>query len=68
MANEPWSMLDYGTVCTVACSETKLAYYLFPVDVEIEERQMDYYGAWTGWNWIKVIGNIHENKELLEAK
>ena len=64
--NEPTN-LSYGDVCIVEWSNTNLAYYLMPVNEDIEEQQMDYYGAWSGWNWIKVIGNCYENPELLKG-
>lgn len=62
--NEPHS-LSYGDICTVEWSNTNLAYYLMPVDENKEEQQMDYFGAWTGWNWIKVIGNQHQHPDLI---
>lgn len=62
--NEPHS-LDYGDICTVEWSNTNLAYYLMPVDENKEEQQMDYFGAWSGWSWIKVIGNIHQHPDLI---
>ena len=64
--NEPTS-LSYGDVCVVEWSNTNLAYYLMPINEDIEEQQMDYYGAWHGWNWIKIIGNSYENPELLKG-
>ena len=64
--NEPTN-LSYGDVCIVEWSNTNLAYYLMPVNEDIEEQQMDYYGAWSGWNWIKIIGNCYENPELLKG-
>jgi len=66
-ANEPYHPIEYGDVCTVEWSNTNLAYYLMPVDEDKEERQMDYYGSWSGWNWIKVIGNLWESPGLLNA-
>ena len=63
--NEPMR-LKYGDICKVEWSKTNLAYYLMPINEDVEEQQMDYFGAWSGWNWIKVIGNIYESPELLD--
>ena len=66
LANEPWN-LGYGERCAVEWSNTNLAYYLMPAS-GAEEQQMDYYGAWSGWNWLKVIGNIYQHPELLKER
>ena len=64
-SNEP-HQFKYGDVAKVEWSNVNLAYYLVNEKLEDIEIQMDYYGAWEGWNWLEIIGNIWEDKHLLK--
>lgn len=64
VANQPHQFM-FGDIAKVEWSNVNLAYYLVNENHEEIECQMDYYGAWSGWNWLEVIGNIYENMELL---
>lgn len=62
--NEP-HQFKYGDIARVEWSDTNLSYYLVNEELEDIEIPMDYYGAWTDWNWLEVIGNKYENPELI---
>ena len=65
VGNEP-HQFKYGDIAKVEWNDVNLAYYLVNEKLEDVEIPMDYYGAWSDWNWLEVIGNIYENSELIK--
>jgi uncharacterized phage protein (TIGR01671 family) len=67
VANKPYhDGLMIGDLASVQWNHTNLRWSLFPKG-DHKETDMDYYCAWTEWNWLEVIGDIYSTPELLTS-
>jgi uncharacterized phage protein (TIGR01671 family) len=65
VANAPYyEGLQFGDIGIVEWNPVNLRWSLCPVNND-DVTDMDYYTAWSEWNWLEVIGNIYESPDLV---
>ncbi len=61
--NTPLENFPYGGTAKVYYDDVNAGFYL---ENEDDQTSIGYYAGWAGWNWLEIIGNVYENKELLK--